>query len=376
MIHLIILQPMDIFFIIIIALYLLIHIICYFGLIKSTRLKQFSHDPLPRVSLIVAARNEEKVIENCIGYLKNLVYDYDRLEIFLVNDKSEDRTKELMLEQTKGLTHFKVIDSEKDESGNLLGKANAIDTGIRHSTGEIIFTTDADCEVPPEWIKETVSYYDDKTALIGGFTNIDYSGSLFDKVQSLDWVYLHSLASGSSGINSPIACIGNNMSFRKSAYEDVGGFGNIAFSITEDLALLREIDRNKNLDVKYPVNPKCLMRTEPCPDLKTLYRQKKRWIKGATRVNFLGFSFAFEYFFMNATLIIGWMFLDLIMYLSLFAVVIVSELITIVPVIRRFRLRNLLIYYPFFKIYFTLYTLLTPVSFLWGKKIVWKGRKF
>ncbi len=367
---------MDIFFIIIIALYLLIHLICFFGLLRSSRLKQFTHEPLPKVSLIVAARNEEKVIENCIYHLKKLEYDYNRLEIFLVNDKSEDRTKDLMVKETEGLAHFKVIDSEKDETGNLLGKANAIDTAIRHSNGEIIFTTDADCEVPPEWIKETVSYYDERTALIGGFTNIDYSGSLFDKVQSLDWVYLHSLASGSAGINSPIACIGNNMSFRKNAYNDAGGFGNIAFSITEDLALLREIEKNSDHEVKYPVNPKCLMKTEPCPDFKTLYRQKKRWIKGATRVNFLGFLFAFEYFFMNAALIIGWMFLDLLIYLLLICVVILSELISIVPVIRRFKLKNLLVYYPFFKIYFTLYTLLTPVSFLWGKKIVWKGRKF
>ncbi len=368
---------MTLFFIIIVAIYFLVHLLLYFGLLRSMRLKQNFDKPLPRVSLIVAARNEESIIAHCISYLKKIDYDKTLIEIFLVNDKSTDKTKEIMLRETHGLDHFKVIDSETDETNNLMGKPNAIDTAIRHSSGEIIMTTDADCEAPPEWGKKTVSYCGDKTAIIGGFTNIDYSGSLFNKVQSLDWVYLHSLASGSAGINSPIACIGNNMTFRKDIYEKVGGFSSIAFSITEDLALLREIDsKHKEYEVKYPVNPKCLMKTEPCPDLLTLARQKKRWIKGATRVNWLGFIFAFEYLFANILLVSGFLYLDLQSYLWMILVIVISELISIIPVIRKFRLKNLLIYYPFFKIYFTFYSLFTPVLFLAGNKIIWKGRKF
>jgi cellulose synthase/poly-beta-1,6-N-acetylglucosamine synthase-like glycosyltransferase len=167
------------------------------------------------------------------------------------------------------------------------------------------------------------------------------------------------------------------MSFRRDIYNEIGGFANIKFSITEDLALLREIDRNhKEYSIKYPVNPKCLMKTEPCPDLLTLARQKKRWIKGATRVNWLGYIFAFEYFVTNVLLVLGYLFLDLDVYLWLVLVIIISELISIVPVIKIFKLKKLLIYYPFFKIYFTFYSLLTPVLFLTGNKIIWKGRKF
>ncbi|MCB0721921.1 MAG: glycosyltransferase [Ignavibacteriae bacterium] len=368
---------MTLFFIITVVAYLLVHLLLYFGLLRSMHLKQDRDKPLPKVTLIVAARNEEKIIARCISFLKKLEYDKSLLEIFLVNDKSDDRTKEIMLEETKGLDYFKVIDSEPDETGNLLGKPNAIDTAIRKASGEILFTTDADCEAPPEWLLETVSYYDEKTAIIGGFTNIDYSGFIFNKVQSLDWVYLHSLAAGSAGINSPIACIGNNMSFRKDIYDKVGGFASIPFSITEDLALLREVDRNhKDYNIKYPVDPKCLMKTEPCRDFLTLARQKKRWLKGATRVNWLGFIFAFEYAAINILFIAGYLFLDLQDYLWMVLVIFLSELISIVPVIRRFKLKNLLIYYPFFRIYFTIYSLFTPVLFLTGKKIIWKGRKF
>jgi cellulose synthase/poly-beta-1,6-N-acetylglucosamine synthase-like glycosyltransferase len=367
---------MTLFFTAAILSYFLIHLLMLFGIWRSYRLKQITQKPLPRVTLIVAAKNEESIISNCISYLKKIEYDYSLLEIYLVNDKSEDRTKEIMLAETEGLEHFIVIDSETDETGNLKGKANAIDTAINKCTGEIIFTTDADCEAPPEWIKETVSYYDNDTALIGGFTNIDYSGSLFNKIQSLDWVYLHSLASGSAGINSPIACIGNNMSFRKDAYIEAGGFGKIAFSITEDLALMREIDRNKKYKIKYPINPKCLMRTEPCPDIKTLARQKKRWLRGATDVNWLGFLMAAEYLFMNLLVVAGYLIFDMVSYLALIAIIILADLICIIPIIRIFKLKNLLIYYPFFKIYFILHSLLTPLSFIFGKKLKWKGREF
>lgn len=367
---------MTVFFTAAIISYFLVHFLMLYGIRRSYSLKQISHHKLPRVTLIVAAKNEEAIIAHCISFLKKLEYDRSLLEIYLVNDKSDDRTKEIMLKETEGLEHFVVIDSETDETGNLKGKANAIDTAIRKCKGEIIFTTDADCEAPPEWIKETVSYYDDETGLIGGFTNIDYSGSLFNKIQSLDWVYLHSLASGSAGINSPIACIGNNMSFRKEAYIEAGGFGKIAFSITEDLALMREIDKSKKYSIKYPINPKCLMKTVPCPDIKTLARQKKRWLRGATDVNWLGFLMAAEYLFMNIVLVAGYAFFDFKSYLLLVGVIILAELICIIPIIKIFKLKKLLIYYPFFKIYFTIHTLLTPMSFLFGKKLKWKGREF
>src|SRR5207344_2439655 len=48
----------------------------------------------PRVSIIVPARNEEETIEQALRTL--LALDYDNLEVIAVNDRSTDRTGEIM----------------------------------------------------------------------------------------------------------------------------------------------------------------------------------------------------------------------------------------------------------------------------------------
>lgn len=363
------------FFLIAAVLYLLVHIYIFSGLYKSLNLKKVNKDT-PFISVIVAARNEKDNIVRCIESLKKLAYVPGKFEIILVNDKSTDNTKELMLEHTEGYDQFVVMDSRPAETTNLKGKANAIDTGIENSKGDIILSSDADCKISPEWIKETVSYYDDKTGMVCGFTNIESDRSLFQKVQAIDWIYLLSLASGSSGLNQTLSCIGNNLSFRKSVYNEVGGYSGIDFSVTEDFALMRAIDKLKKYQIKYPVNLKSVVWTEACHDFKILYKQKKRWFKGGLKINFLGYIMGFELYSMNLALFFGWIFLAPQVYFTIILIKFLSELLLIIPVMKRLGVLNLVKFYIFFEIYFGLYGLMLPLTFLAGGTIEWKDRKF
>lgn len=363
------------FFLIAAGLYILIHLYIFSGLYRSLKLKKVnSGDPF--VSVIIAARNEKNNITRCIESLKKLTYIHGRFEIILVNDKSTDNTKDLMLEHTKGLEQFVVIDSRPAETTNLKGKANAIDTGIEISKGDIILSSDADCIISQDWIKETVSYYDDKTGMVCGFTNIESGRSLFQKVQAIDWIYLLSLASGSSGLNQTLSCIGNNLSFRKSVYNEIGGYSGIDFSVTEDFALMRAIDKLKKYRIKYPVNPKSVVWTEACHDFKTLYKQKKRWFKGGLKINLLGYAMGFELYSMNLALFFGWIFLAPQIYFIIILVKFLSELLLIIPVMKRLGTLKLTRFYIFFEIYFALYGLMLPLTFIAGGTIEWKDRKF
>ncbi len=51
----------------------------------------------------------------------------------------------------------------------------------------------------------------------------------FSGMQSIDFIYLLFVASGTINIGMPITCIGNNMSYRKKAYDEVGGYENLPF---------------------------------------------------------------------------------------------------------------------------------------------------
>jgi len=366
---------MEIFCIVFSAIYFLLHIIFLIGFFLSNSLKKYSAGSSIKVTVIVAARNEEKIISRCINSLKNLNYKKDILEIILVNDKSTDSTKDIMLSETAEYPEFLVIDSDNVETKNLKGKANAIDSAIRIASGDIILMTDADCVVPPDWAYETAQYYNGNVEMVCGFTKINYHNGFFAKLQALDWIYLQSLASCSSGIGSILSCIGNNLSFTKKVYNEIGGYENINFSVTEDLAIMRRINSDSKYRVIYPVNPGTAVLTEECKTIKELYNQKKRWFKGGLGINFLGWLLGFEMYAVNLILIFGLFFLNPFYYVVLIAIKFLSELLIMLPVYFRLGFKDIIFYFPLFQIYFAIYGLLLPFTFILGTKINWKERK-
>lgn len=359
----------------IIAIYFTLHIIFYAGIKKSGSIVKNDPDFLPLVSVLVAARNEEHNIVNCINSLKKLNYPQDRLQIILINDNSDDKTEELMYKTTEGYKDFLILNTKDYTGSGLKGKVNALSYGILKSTGDLYMMTDADCEVQPEWVRETVKYFDTNTGLICGFTMIDYSRTFFSKLQALDWIYLQSLATASSGIDSELSCIGNNLSVSAKAYKSIGGYGNLKFSVTEDLALMRRIKEEKTLKIKYPINKNCLIKTNACADFKELYRQKKRWFRGGIDINLLGYLLGFELYAMNLMLLFGLFFLSVPVYLSVVLFKFISELIIMVPIYSKFSYKGLIVYFPLFQLYFAIYGLLLPFTFLTGSNIIWKERK-
>jgi cellulose synthase/poly-beta-1,6-N-acetylglucosamine synthase-like glycosyltransferase len=267
------------------------------------------------------------------------------------------------------------MDSDDVTDKNLKGKANAIDSAIKIATGDVILMTDADCIVSPGWVSETVGYYKEDIQMVCGFTKINYKHSFFAKLQALDWIYLQSLASCSSGIGKILSCIGNNLSFTKNVYREIGGYEKISFSVTEDLAIMRRIDSDEKYKVIYPVNPDCAVTTDECKTIKELYNQKKRWFKGGLGINFLGWILGFELYAVNLILLFGFIFFDFYFYAILVLIKIISELFIILPVYFKLKYKNLLIYFPIFQVYFSIYGLLLPFTILINPKINWKERK-
>jgi len=339
-------------------------------------LKKNNPESLPAVSVIVAARNETQTISRCVRSLSKLNYPSDLLEIILVNDNSTDNTFELMKELTKDLDYFKIINSGKSDSVNLKGKANAINTAIEQCKGDLIISTDADCEVYENWIINTVNYYYENTGMVCGFTKIKSDNSLFAKMQNLDWMYLLTLASSSAGLKMIMSCLGNNLSFTKNAYNEVGGYKSISFSVTEDLALMRKINSQPVFEVLYPLDRECLAETLPCNDVREMFSQKRRWLRGGIGINLLGYIVAIELYLQNILLVSGFLFLNFKIYLILILIKSISELMLLSFTLQRFELMSLYKYYPMFSLYFAFYGLTLPLSFFFKKKIRWKGAEY
>lgn len=367
---------MEIFFVLVTIGFLLLHLYLYHGLSKSIALDNYLSDRLPFVSVIVAGRNEENNIAACIDSLSKINYPKDKLQIMLVNDKSTDNTLNIMQEATAGMTQFDVMSSRDIIHNNLRGKANAIDSAIEICKGEIIMMTDADCKVQPSWVLNTVKYFSEEVSMVCGFTLINSSNSLFAKLQCLDWIYLLTLASSSCGLDRIMSCIGNNLAFTKKAYDHVGGYKAIGFSVTEDLALMRKINEIKGSRIVYPVRYESLVMTEPCFTIKELSSQKRRWFRGGTGVNALGYITGFLLYTASLLLILGYFFIGFKLWIILSSLILLSMILLMSRTALRLKVNRLFSLFPLFAAYFAVYGLLLPISFLFGKKINWKGRQF
>jgi glycosyltransferase involved in cell wall biosynthesis len=112
----------------------------------------------PRVSIIVPARNEEQDIEASLRTL--LALDYDNYEVIAVNDRSTDRTGEIMekvARQELGVGRLRVIHHRELPVG-WLGKTHAMWTAASTATGDWLLFTDADVMFKPDSLRRALAY--------------------------------------------------------------------------------------------------------------------------------------------------------------------------------------------------------------------------
>lgn len=363
---------MEILIFIILGAYLLTHFIMLAGILNNSK-KPVNAAYEPKVSIIICAKDEEESIEDCIISLLNLDYPKEKLEVILVNDRSVDKTKEIMtgyVSKNPSLKYFEVTETH----AKLKGKANALAQALKSAAGDVIFTTDADIEVNTKWVKEILKYYDENTGVVAGYSVIKPIG-FFSTLQSADWLYLLSVASGGDGIGIPISCVGNNMSYLRKAYNEIGGYETIPFSVTEDFMLLQKIHKDGGYKTRFPVNNNTKNITLPCLTLTQLIRQKKRWAAGGIGEFNMGILIGALGWLTAIVMLAGWAFIDLRSYVLFFAAKLIADALFLLPAIKEFKMYKIFLYMPFFEVYYALYVLLTSVLLAVDRKVVWKDQK-
>lgn len=361
----------EIIFIAAFALYFIQTFIFTIGAAKS--FPKIPLDKLPSVSVIVAARNEENNILNCMESLNKLEYPEGKIEIILVNDHSTDATGVIIDDFIRDKPKFRCM-VPAQSYGTLKGKANALAQAVKTAKGEVILTTDADCVVSSSWAKTLASYYTDNTAFVGGYTTQE-DKTIFGGMQAVDFLYLLTVSAGAMNFNRPNSCIGNNMSYLKKAYEEAGGYESIPFSVTEDFSLMKAIHNLKKYKVVYPCEAGSLVTSKPCNNWKSLYWQKKRWGVGGIKNDIIGYlAMGTGYVTHAAMLIMPFIFSPLSLYLTFSKIIL--DYFFVKQVFYKLGLKLKITHFLAFEIYFVIYVLILPFIVLPNRKIKWKGREY
>jgi len=230
----------------------------------------------PFVTILIAARNEERNISGLLKSLEVQSYPPSKFEVIIINDFSNDRTVEFAKKSATGLYNFTILTPDfRPETGH---KKHALAFGISNAQGSIILTTDADCIVGKEWIKTMVSYFDENTALVSGPVRMKTSDNFFSLYQALEFSGLVGIGAGSIALKNPNICNGANLAYRKNVFYEVNGFEeNFHLASGDDEFLMHKIHALGKYEIVFAKNIEAIIDTLPCIGIVELLMQRIRW---------------------------------------------------------------------------------------------------
>jgi cellulose synthase/poly-beta-1,6-N-acetylglucosamine synthase-like glycosyltransferase len=348
-----------------------------------------TEEVLPFVSIIIAARNEETKIGDCIKSINTQTYPKNKFELIIVNDHSTDETEKIVKSFTnENIRLISLADFTENKKLNSY-KKKCIETALIHATGELIVTTDADCIVPGKWIENLVSFYKEKNCVFiaapvvfsRGDTQDSFGKKLLVVFQCLDFMTLQGITGASVSNKVHNMCNGANLAYTKKAYEAVNGFEGIDnIASGDDMLLMHKIQQRFPDNIGFLKSKDVIVETNAEETLANFFNQRIRWASKSDKyADKKIMSVLVLVYFLNVwLLILGISSFFSIKFFYLFlvtlAIKIVIELIFLFPVTKFFDRQKLLWFFIPAQPFHILYTIIAGWLGKFGN-YKWKGRK-
>lgn len=259
-------------------LYLLVLFGCSYGVCvlvlwrawQNPRIVTKKLDTAPFITVLVAARNEEKNIEDLLRDLSR--QHYSSFEVIIVDDHSEDNTVAIAQHVAKEYTSFSVIRSTQ------AGKKLALTEGVKHARGSIIVTTDADCRVPAHWLSAIAIYFQQpEVKMVLGGVRMQQK-KFFHDWQAIEFSSLIGSAAATVNLGYPTLCNGANIAYRKAVFEAVNGYsGNTHVPSGDDEFLMRKIKALYPTGIYFMNDAQGVVTTQPNETVGAFIQQRLRW---------------------------------------------------------------------------------------------------
>jgi 4,4'-diaponeurosporenoate glycosyltransferase len=211
-------------------------VIVWIRLLPYLRLKAFRFLGKPKlapsVSIIIPVRNEAKTISKLLDSL--LQINYPSLEIIVVDDASDDHTKQIAEQYP-----VKVV-SAPDKPASWIGKSWACYHGAQIATGQLILFTDADTTHHPESLRHAVHFFMKNKCSLMSAPAFHKNKLWWEKLLGPFFCIIHAGASPHDEVNEDNAyALGQYLLFDREFYLRIGGHRAIRGSVAEDASIAR-----------------------------------------------------------------------------------------------------------------------------------------
>jgi len=113
-------------------------------------------DVSPLISIIIAVRDEERNIRDCIRSFQDQTYT--NWEMIIIDDRSRDRTTKIIEEFQKDDSRIHLIKNTEEPPANWSGQVYANGKGVKEARGEWLVFTDADTHHHPAHLRSAFAY--------------------------------------------------------------------------------------------------------------------------------------------------------------------------------------------------------------------------
>jgi cellulose synthase/poly-beta-1,6-N-acetylglucosamine synthase-like glycosyltransferase/peptidoglycan/xylan/chitin deacetylase (PgdA/CDA1 family)/spore germination protein YaaH len=236
---------------------------------RASKREVFDAAYCPPVSVIIAAYNEEKVIERTVDSI--LQNGYPNMEIIVVDDGSKDATLEVLRRRFAEEPRVAILTQPNG------GKSAALNNGIRHAQHDILIAVDADTLFRPGTIGLLTRHFSNpKVGAVSGNARVGNKKNWITRFQSIEYIYGFNLDRRALDYLNAITVVpGAVGAWRKQLVLEAGGF--LHDTLAEDTDLTLDI-RRLGYVIRYEQD--AIAYTEAPEDTRNLAKQRFRWVFG------------------------------------------------------------------------------------------------
>lgn len=329
--------------------------------------------------MIVCSHHEYHNLQNLIPLL--LGQKYPDFEIIIVNDRSSDKSEELLNQTSQEFSFFKTIHI-KETPTHFDAKKYALIQGIQASAKEVILLTDADC-LPhhSDWISSMMENLTADKDIILGYSPYQTHSGCLNKLIQYETFYTAIQYFSLAMIGLPYMGVGRNLAYRKNLFIEKGDFGKYNQTIGGDDDLwIKQVANAKNVAFALE-NQESFVESIPKMTWRSFFWQKLRHISVSKHYNLkhqvvLGLlHFSHILFWLTFCVLLGNISINPYYY-HIFTIFVIRELcLSIIYNSLAKKLKVNLGYWQilFLDIIYILYIVIIGISLNFIKKIKWKS---
>ncbi len=228
------------------------------------------------VSVVMVAHNEEEYLEKCLQSLASQNYPVTKYEVIIGDDRSTDNTPRIIENFCDSYDNFESVRIKAGEAA--IPKKTALLKALEKAKGEIIASTDADCEHHRNWLRSLVSHFNDKAGMVIGHAAYPAPVNLWQGIDALDYFSQRALGAAFAGVGSSYTCTAANLAYRRSIYKEFkNDFKELKVRPAEDNFVVNYVHQKTGHKIAVATEQESIVETNSAQSFGHFLNQRFRW---------------------------------------------------------------------------------------------------